>query len=147
MDKHIRQTWNSKIGEVAYTLLEWLKDYRNLEDRICYLENNLLRSKREWKRWVYGDLQDVRLTEESEGAKLEERVAAIEYELAHRMNAVYDLEKMIYKFKGLENKILRMKYMEGMTLSHIASELNYSADYIKRKHAEIMKMIKFVSTI
>lgn len=147
MEKYICTGRHLKISEVAYTLLEWLKDYHKLEDEIIYLEHDLERSRRELKRWVYGDLQDVRLTEESEGAKLEERVAAIEYELAHRMNAVYDLEKMIYKFKGLENKILRMKYMEGMTLSHIASELNYSADYIKRKHAEIMKMIKFVSTI
>ncbi|MGG1330131.1 hypothetical protein ABE222_26115 [Bacillus tropicus] len=128
-------------------MFNWLKEYQRLENEIVYLDHSLYRSKRELKRWVYGDLQDVRLTEESEGAKLEERIATMEYELAHRMNDMYDLGQLIYKFKGLENKILRMKYMEGMTLSHIASELNYSADYIKRKHAEIMKRIQFVSRV
>ncbi len=36
-------------------------------------------------------------------------------------------------------------YMFGACM--IAIELNYRADYIKRKHAEIMKRIKFVSTV
>ncbi|OUB02679.1 hypothetical protein BK704_20710, partial [[Bacillus thuringiensis] serovar konkukian] len=125
-------------------MLDWLKDYRKLEDRICYLENNLLRIKRELKRWVYGDLQDVRLTEGSEGTKLEERIAAIEYELAHTMNDMYELRNMISKFKGLDNKIIQMKYIDGMTLEQIAYDLDYSPYYIKRKHAEIRKVLKFV---
>ncbi|PEP86575.1 hypothetical protein CN585_30145, partial [Bacillus toyonensis] len=48
-------------------MLDWLKDYQKLEDEIIYLEHDLNRSKRELKRWVYGDLQEVRLTEGSEG--------------------------------------------------------------------------------
>ncbi|HFJ9287316.1 TPA: hypothetical protein ACGW44_005336 [Bacillus toyonensis] len=40
----------------------------------------------------------------------------MEYEMAHKMNDLYDLEQLIYKFQGLENKILRMKYMAGMTI-------------------------------
>lgn len=125
-------------------MIDWLKDYRNLEDRISYLENNLLRSKRELKRWVYGDLQEVRLTAESEGAKLEDRIAAIEYELAHTMNDMYELKRMINKFEGLDNKIIRKKYIDGMTLEQIAYDLDYSPYYIKRKHAEIRKVLKFV---
>lgn len=144
MEKYICTSWHPKISEVAYTLLEWLKDYRNLEDRICYLENNLLRSKRELKRWVYGDLQDVRLTEGSEGTKLEDRIAAIEYELAHTMNDMHELKIMINKFEGLDNKIIQKKYIDGMTLEQIAYDLDYSPYYIKRKHAEIRKVLKFV---
>ena len=125
-------------------MLDWLKDYRNLEDRICYLENNLLRSKRELKRWVHGDLRGVRLTEESEGAKLEDRIAAIEYELAHTMNDMYELKILISKFEGLDNKIIQKKYIDGMTWEQIAYDLDYSPYYIKRKHAEIRKVLKFV---
>ncbi|MGH0950529.1 DUF1492 domain-containing protein [Bacillus mycoides] len=128
-------------------MLDWLKDYRNLEDRICYLENNLLRSKRELKRWIYGDLQEVRLTSESEGTKLEDRITAIEHELAHTMNDMYELKNMISKFEGLDNKIIKLKYIDGMTLEQIAYSLDYSHYYIKRKHAEIRKVIKFVDAL
>lgn len=67
-------------------LFNWLKIYQELEGEIEYIEFDLQRSKRELKRWVSGDLQEVRLTAESEGAKVEERIATIEYELAHKMN-------------------------------------------------------------
>ncbi|MED2777297.1 DUF1492 domain-containing protein [Bacillus thuringiensis] len=128
-------------------MFNWLKTYKELEGEIAYIELNLRRSKRELKRWISGDLQDVSLTAESEGAKVEERITTIEYELAHKMNDVYDLKQIIDKFKGLDHQILKMKYVEGMTLEQIAYDLDYSPYYIKRKHAEIRKVIKFVDTL
>lgn len=99
------------------------------------------------KRWVYGDLQEVRLTADSEGAKVEGRIEVIEYELAHKMNAMYDLKELISKFKGLENKILKMKYIDGMTLEEIADDLSYSSSYVYKKHAEIMRRIDFAKQL
>ncbi|PEP81299.1 hypothetical protein CN585_31315, partial [Bacillus toyonensis] len=63
-------------------MFNWLKEYQRLEEDIAYLEYNLDKTKVELKRWIYGDLQGVRLTVASEGAKVEERMEAIEYELA-----------------------------------------------------------------
>ncbi len=40
-----------------------------------------------------------------------------------------------------------MKWFEGKTLEEIAVELKYSYGYIKRKHADIMKMIKFADSL
>ncbi|PEJ76247.1 hypothetical protein, partial [Bacillus wiedmannii] len=117
---------------------------QRLEEEVAYLEYNLDKTKAELKRWVSGDLREVRLTAESEGAKVEERIEAIEYELAHKMNDMYKLKKLISKFKGLDNKILKMKYMDGMTLEQIAEEISYSSSHIKKKHAEIVRLIKFV---
>lgn len=147
MEKHFRTSWHPKISEVAYTLLEWLKDYHKLEDEIIYLENDLDRSKRELKRWVYGDLQEIRLTAESEGAKLEDRIAVREHDLAHKMNDMYELKKVIKSFKGLEHKIMYGKYVEGMTLERIAEELSYSTQYIYNKHAEIKRKIEYAQNI
>lgn len=96
------------------------------------------------KRWISGDLQNVRLTAESEGAKVEGRIEAIEYELAYKMNEEYDLKFLINKFTGLDHQILKMKYIDGMTLEQIAFELHYSTGYIRRKHAEIRKIVKFL---
>ncbi|CCW08419.1 MULTISPECIES: hypothetical protein [Bacillus] len=128
-------------------MFDWLKDYQKLEERIAYLDYNLDKTKAELKRWVSGDLREIRLTVESEGAKVEERIEAIEYELANEMNAMYDLMELISKFKGLDNQILVKKYIYGMTLEQIACDLNYSPNYIKRKHAEVRKIIKFVDDL
>lgn len=125
-------------------LFNWLRDYQNLEEEIAYLEYNLDKTKAELRRWVSGDLREVRLTAESEGAKVENRIEAIEYELAHKMNDMYRLKKLISKFRGLENQILKLKYVDGMTLEEIAEVVNYSSSHIKKKHAELVRLIKFV---
>ncbi|QOQ37179.1 sigma70_r4 domain-containing protein [Bacillus phage F16Ba] len=125
-------------------MFNWLRDYQKLEEDIAYLEYNLDKTKAELRRWVSGDLREVRLTAESEGAKVENRIEAIEYELAHKMNDMYKLEKLISKFRGLENQILKLKYLDGMTLEEIAEAVNYSSSHIKKKHAELVRLIKFV---
>lgn len=124
-------------------MFDWLKDYQKLEQDIAYLEYNLDKTKAELKRWISGDLQNVRLTAESDGAKVEVHIEAIEYELAHKLNDMYKLKKLVSTFKGLENRILKLKYIDGMTLERVAEELNYSTGYINKKHAEIMREIKF----
>lgn len=122
---------------------EWLKDYKELEFEIMRLENNLNRSKRELGRWTTGDLAKYKLTAESDGARLEERIEAIQYELAHKMNDLEDMRKFICSFNDLEYKIVYKKYIEGKTLEKIAEEMNYSSSYIYNKHAQIKRMIEF----
>lgn len=124
-------------------MYEWLKDYQRLEDEITYLEHNLMRSKNELKRWVHGDLAKYKLTADSEGAKLEERIEVIEFELAHKMNDLHDLKKLILKFKGIEQKIIYGKYVEDKTLEQVAEDLGYSAQYIYAKHAQIKRLLSF----
>ncbi|MRS26460.1 hypothetical protein [Bacillus sp. RIT694] len=125
-------------------MLGWLKDYQKLEEEITYIEYNLDKSKAELKRWTSGDLQYVRLTTESDGTKVEGRIEAMEYELGHKMNEMYDLKILINKFTGLDHQIIKMKYVDGMTLEQIAFDLHYSTGYIRRKHAEIRKIVKFL---
>lgn len=88
--------------------------------------------------------QDVRLTTDSEGAKLEDRIAVREHDLVHKMNDMYELKKVIQSFKGLEYKIMYGKYVEGMTLERIAEELSYRTQYIYNKHAKIKRKIGYV---
>lgn len=128
-------------------MYEWLRDYQRIEDDIAHLEFNLEQSTKELKRWVDGDLKDVKLTADSNGAKLEERIDRIQKELKIKQNERENFIKLISKFKGLDNQLLRLKYIDGMTLEEIAIELNYSASYISKKHADIVKMIKFAHEI
>ncbi|PID15591.1 hypothetical protein CSV63_07370 [Sporosarcina sp. P34] len=123
-------------------MFEWLKDYQELKQKIEYLEYNLERSGKELHRWVSGDLAKYKLTAESDGAQLEERIEVIEYELAHNMNDFYDMQKMMKAFKGLESRILFLKYVEGKTLEQIAEDVGYSSSHIKKRHAEIMRAMQ-----
>lgn len=126
---------------------EWLKDYKKLEDEIAYLEFNLDRNKHELSRWSGGDLAKYKLTSESHGAQIEEIIQSIEWELAYKLNDLHDLKKLICTFDGLEYKILYSKHVEGKTLEEIAVEMRYSTGYVKAKHAEIMRMMKYAEKV
>lgn len=128
-------------------MYEWLKDYRRLEEEIAFIEFNLERSRRELGRWSGGDLSDIKLSPESIAANLEESIERIEYELAHKINDMHDMKKMIGTFSGLEHKILYKKYIEGLTLEQVAEELKYSAQYIYNKHAEIKRKIDYAQEV
>lgn len=125
---------------------EWLRDYQKLEEDIAYLEFNLEQTERELRRWVSGDLSGVKLEADSLGAKVEDNIERIKNEIKFKQEQKEKLTSLVEKFKGLDNQILRMKYIDGMTLEGIAQELNYSASYIYKKHAEIMRMIKFAES-
>ena len=125
-------------------MYDWLKDYQNLEEEITYLEFNLEQTKRELKRWIDGDLQGIKLQHDSLGAKVEENVERIKQELSYKKEQQEKLVKLVETFRGLDNRILKLKYVDGMTLEQIAEELSYSAGHIRRKHAELVRTIKFV---
>lgn len=77
------------------SLFNWLKECQRLEEDIVYLKYN--KTKTELKRWIHSDLQDVRITAESEDMKVEERIKVIEYELFYKMNNLHDLKQIIDK--------------------------------------------------
>lgn len=58
-----------------------------------------------------------------------------------------DIIDTIEKFQGLDQRILKMKYVEGMTLESVAEETGYTYQYIRSRHADIMKMIRFSKNV
>lgn len=126
-------------------LYEWLKEYQRLEDEIAFLEFNLDQSERELKRWVEGDLAGIKLQHDSLGAKVEEKIDEIKSALDSKIEQRDKLIQLVSTFKGIDHKILKMKYVDGSTLEEIAEELNYSYSHIRKKHAELVRTIKFVN--
>lgn len=129
------------------SLYEWLKDYRNIEIEIIKLENKLTREKRELWRWTWGDLMKVRLTEGSIANELEERIEAMELDLAHKMNDLVDIKRMVKKFDLVDHKILYGRYIEGKSFDEIADEIGYAKGTIYNKHAMLMKMIGYLEEL
>ncbi|AUB52017.1 hypothetical protein EM4838_03060 [Enterococcus mundtii] len=123
---------------------QWLKDYQELDEQILYLKWNLNKSKLELSRWVYGDLADVRIEKNSRSSMLEENIQKIENEIEILEEQRKEMLAIINSFKGIDNEIIRKKYVEGCSLEIIAEEIGYSASYIRQRHADIRKTLDFL---
>lgn len=123
---------------------QWLKDFQDLQDQILYLKWNLNKSKLELNRWIYGDLSDVRLEENSRSSSLEESIQLIEQEIEVLEEQSKEMLAIIESFKGIENQIVRLKYIDGLNLDQIAEEIGYSASYTRKKHADIRGKLDFL---
>ena len=99
---------------------QWLKDYQELDEQILYLKWNLNKSKLELNRWVNGDLADVRIEKNSRSASLEENIQKIENEIDLLEEQRKEMLAIINSFKGIDNDIIRKKYIEGCSLELIA---------------------------
>jgi len=123
---------------------QWLKDYQELDEQILYLKWNLNKSKLELSRWVYGDLADVRIEKNSRSSMLEENIQKIENEIEILEEQRQEMLAIINSFKGIDNEIIRKKYVEGCSLEIIAEEIGYSASYVRQRHADIRKTLNFL---
>ncbi|WP_410985942.1 sigma-70 RNA polymerase sigma factor region 4 domain-containing protein [Bacillus paranthracis] len=124
-------------------MFDWLKDYQKLKQNIAYLEYNLEQTEAELKRWISGDLRNVSLTQDSQGAKVEGVIENIKSELAFKQNQMNKLIALVNDFEGLDNQILKFKYIYGMTLEEIAERVDYSYSHVKKRHAELIRLIRF----
>lgn len=123
---------------------QWLKDYQELDEQILYLKWNLNKSKLELNRWVNGDLADVRIEKNSRSASLEENIKKIENELRLLNEQKEEMLLLIDSFSGIDNQIIKMKYIDGMKLEDIAEEIDYAPSYVRQRHAEIRKTLNFI---
>lgn len=133
------------IKGVAIIKFQWLKDYQETEERIAYLKWNIRKTEYELERWKdSSDLGKVFLVKESKGSKIERTLELLENELTFQKEMQASLLILINTFKGLENQILKMKYVEGKSLETVAEELNYSHGHIRQKHAELRRRLDFL---
>lgn len=124
---------------------QWLKDYQELDEQILYLKWNLNKSKLELSRWVYGDLSDVKLDKNSRSSRLEENITKIECEICTLQSEQTELLELIKSFKGIDNEIVKLKYIDDMTVEDIADEIGYSISYVRKRYTEINKTLDFVA--
>ena len=102
----------------------WLKDYAKMVQKINFLELKLQKP-------------EITSTDREKTMKLltEYRVYKDKF------------DKLIDAFEGIEHAILIKKYIEGKTLEVVAFEVGYSYNYIKQRHAAIVKQMKFAEKI
>lgn len=128
------------------TRFSWLESYLANEEEIASLELNKRRTEIELRRWTDGDLVHVRIQKGSHGAKVEEALAEINAALTEDRELQAITLDLIERFDGLENTILRRKYVDGMSLMDIANcdDIQYSYSTIKKVHAELKRTLRFL---
>lgn len=124
---------------------EWLKEYKQLEHEIALLEWKLSKSKLELTRWVEGDLMDVKLTNESIASKLEPIIKKLEEELAIKRKQMDELNNIINKLDSLDQKIVKCRYIQGMTFEKIGEEVGYSESHVRYRHNMVREALEFLS--
>lgn len=95
----------------------------------------------------HNELGEVKGTNDSIVLRLEDKIKQSTVSLEEKEQAMESLVMIIDRFKGLDNQLLRMKYIEGMTLKEIAEKLTYSCQHIVNVHASILKAIKITEDV
>ena len=84
---------------------------------------------------------EVKGTDDSIVLRLEDKIKQSTVSLEEKEQAMESLVMIIDRFKGLDNQILKMKYIEGLTLKEIAEKLIYNYQHIVTLHTSIIKAI------
>ena len=125
---------------------KWLKTYLDNEEEIANVDLDLRRCQIELERWTNGDLSTVKLNKNSKAAQLEEVIESHERILEQDYKLRDEVMQLLDRFDGIENRILKEKYINGLSLSEIADiqDIGYSYPTIKRVHAELKRRLVFL---
>lgn len=131
-------------------IYEWVTSLIAIDQELFEIRLSLDLNENELNRWQNysnedGDLakHQTFLTALQKQARLKEVIKSLLTREEQLKKQRQDIIDTIEKFQGLDQRILRMKYVDGMKLESIAKETGYSYQYIKSKHAELMRIIRF----
>jgi DNA-directed RNA polymerase specialized sigma subunit len=124
---------------------EWLQDYLDLDEEARYTEWRIRKSEAEVERWTSGDLSRMHASGKgSRPSRAGDDLDGLYAGLKQCREEQKELLQLIDTFEGLDNQILKLKYVEGMTLEQIAVKLNYAYITIARHHAELRRRLNWL---
>lgn len=125
---------------------QWLKTYLDNEEEIANIELDLRRTEIELSRYTDGDLRNVKLGKESNASQLEEIIAEYNKLLEQDYKIKEEVMKLLDRFSGIENTILKEKYINGLSLVEIADidGIGYTYETIKHIHAELKRRLDWL---
>lgn len=135
-------------------IYEWVTSLIAIDQELYELKLSLDLNEKELYRWQNysnedGDLakHQTFLTALQKQARLKEVIESLATREEKLKKQRQDIIDTIEKFQGLDQRILKMKYVDGMKLESIAEETGYTYQYIRSRHAYIMKMIRFSKNV
>lgn len=136
------------MGEVMHQgRYGWLKDYQNLYDELTLWKWRYRKALAEAVRMADGDLATVSFTAKSRSSKVDDEIERCRKNVHALQAEQKSLMELVDSFHGIDNDILRLKYIDGLSLEEIAEKLDYSEDTIKKRHAELHRRLDFLDSI
>lgn len=102
--------------------MKFLIDYWELQEEITVLEI---------------DLKQMRLNSVDDP-----HIKNLENYITAKKNDEADFLELISRFKGIESRVLKLKYIDGMSLEQVAHSLNCGNSYIQKVHADLIDGLK-----
>ncbi|SKA13889.1 Sigma-70, region 4 [Pilibacter termitis] len=133
-------------------MIECLKKYKDLVAEIEFLYLQIKYTKLELEQWEQHENpnEDKYLARNftyhatlQKQSELRKALKKMNETLSRKEKQKKEVLQLIDKFEGLENEVLRLRYIENLSLSEIAMELHYSEQHIRRVHANLVRMIQF----
>lgn len=98
---------------------EWLVDYIEQRNKIDY--------------WI------ARL---SNSSLTSEQIPVVQKYIGELIQDEAEFIEFVSKYEGVDHRILKLKYIDGLTLDEIPEKLNVSRTWVAVKHADVMKLFK-----
>ncbi|MBK0036693.1 MULTISPECIES: sigma-70 family RNA polymerase sigma factor [unclassified Enterococcus] len=135
-------------------IYEWVTSLIAIDQELFEIRLSLDLNENELYRWKNysnedGDLakHQTFLTALQKQVRLKEVIESLATREEQLKKQRQDIIDTIEKFQGLDQRILKMKYVDGMKLESIAEKTGYTYQYIRSRHADIMKMIRFSKNV
>lgn len=126
-------------------MLEVYRYYSDLVQEIDILEYQVEMCIRERKDWsFYGRLgSKVSMSTASENIdKLSEKIEWLDKQIEHKKKTKMELEGKLSGLGRLESQVAYKRFIEKKSLEHIAEELNYSIDWIKKVSRKVTRHLE-----
>lgn len=123
---------------------EWLSDYLDLEQSIQVMEWRIAKSEREERRWTEGDLRHIHLVKKSKGSHVMDNVPKEREQVAEWKAEQAEIIRLIETFRDPMQEMLKLKYIDHMTLEQAAETMGYSYETLRSMHAEAHRALDFL---
>lgn len=126
----------------------WLQEYAQILERIAYCKWELHKLWIESERWHSGDLEKMHVTgPKSRPVQIGIESKRVEKELKWNEELRDELLELLNNFEGLDERILKMKYIDHLSLEQISEQVGYSASYVRKRHAELHRQLNFLDKV
>lgn len=130
---------------------EILKEMRRLLfDEYTEIQENIMLIKWELSQ-IENRLSRNKQTDSQVIQELLQRDAHRKNQLENKLNRYTEkqnkIQGLLDTFDELDRNILTLRYIEGYSLEDISKKLAYSESYIRRKHAELRRTIRYIEQL
>lgn len=120
-----------------------LDEYTNIQEKILLIKWELKQIDDRLTRLQQTDIQALQ-----ELLKYDiHRKQYLEYNLNVYLEKKNKADNLLNSFDELDRHILKLKYIGGYTLEEVSHKLGYSNSHIRKKHAELKRMFKYMERL